>query len=151
MIVVANDGAWLSFSCHGSRPALLLHGVEHPRVLLEMNQKIAPHGIEDFGKQRIFQGVKDLVLGFSGVHQPLGAQKCQVLRDIGLLDFYFVQNGADGEFALPQCFNDVNAGGVSQDLKNISLEPAQRLQVNGGNQRFTFHLLSIFELAHIGK
>ena len=70
-------------------------------------------------------GVKNLIAGFAIDQDVLRAQDGEVLGGVGLLDAETFDEGAGGEFAIAEEFDDGDAGGVGEGLEELGFEASQ--------------------------
>ncbi len=74
------------------------------------------------GDGGVADGVEDLVAGLAVDDDLLGSEHGEVLGDIGLLHAELFDEGAGGELAFAEEFEDGDAGGVGKSLEDVGFE-----------------------------
>src|SRR5262245_55913882 len=107
-----------------------------------MGVEILAKQIQNIEEDRIAHRVVDLVAGLA-VHEHLfGPEDGEVLGEVGLLDLKQLHQTAGGQLAVAERFDDGDAGGMRERLKDLRLELAQHVLV-------ARHSISILEVSNI--
>jgi hypothetical protein len=76
------------------------------------------HNVEHFAEDGVRQGIEDLIASLTVYHDLAAAQDGEVLGEVGLLDAETGLEGAGGELAVAEDFDDGNAGGMGKSLED---------------------------------
>ncbi|HEX4083639.1 MAG TPA: hypothetical protein VHY22_01915, partial [Chthoniobacteraceae bacterium] len=107
------------------------HLAKHLDGILKMAAEVLAHYIEHIGKQRIAQGIEDLVCVLPRNHQVVVTKHRKVLGEIRRLDTDLFENRSHGGFSVAQYLNDVNSGRVREGFKNFGFESSERIEMGG--------------------
>jgi hypothetical protein len=113
---------------------------QHVHTLRKLREEVILKEVENPDEDGIAQRVEDLVARLAVHDDAPGAEHGEVLGGIGLFDGEAADEVAGREFAVAKGFNDGDAGGVGEGLKDIGFELAESL-----------HRISIFHITNIRK
>lgn len=91
--------------------------------------KVFAHRIQDFDEQRVAQRVQNLIPVLAREHQMVVPQNRQVLGKICWLHLNLIKDCSNRKLFRPQGFNDVDTGGMSQDLEDSRLELSEGVKM----------------------
>lgn len=125
--------------------------MEHGEGFFEVGFEVGFHGVEDLGEEGIAERIEDLVSFFAGEDEVFCAEDGEVLGGVGLFDTDLFDESADGGFSVAEAFDDVNPGGVGEDLEDVGFEFSEGfLEFLVGEEVGVFgHGNSIFEIAKV--
>src|SRR5262249_19692955 len=89
--------------------------------------KIAAHQIKHVDQEGIAEGVEDLIALFAVHNDLLGAQYCQMLRDVSLLPAKTLKERSCRDFSLPEHLYDSDARRMRQRLEDVRLKSPQSI------------------------
>ena len=92
-----------------------------------MAGKVFLQKVEHLDQDGVAERVEDLVTGLPADHHLFAAKHGEVLRKIGLLYLDHPDQRRCADLAIAKGFDNGNPGGVREGLKNLSLEPAERI------------------------
>src|SRR5690349_15652119 len=87
-----------------------------------MSLEVAAQDVQHFNQQRIAHSIEDLVAFLAVDHDVFGAQDCEMLRSVRLLQPEPFDDLACREFAITKLLDNGNASRVRQGLKDIGLK-----------------------------
>ena len=93
--------------------------------------EIFTHGVEDFDEERIAQRIEDLVALPAGDDEVIVPEDGKMLGEVRGFDVHMLENRADGELARAQSLDDMDAGGMGEDLEDLGLEAAEVVEMFG--------------------